>query len=164
MQPQQAINNDMLINLDEHIVRAETGKRFLNYIIDLALFYVLIVGLGILLVIVFPSSAGWMAEASSGFGIIDRLLTILFYGVYMFLIEALFKGKSLGKLITRTRAVNTDGSNISVSTALARGFSRAVPFCVFSAFGTPCNPWQDKWTDTIVMDEKQSHWKDLHMN
>ena len=164
MQPQGTINNDMLINFDQHIVRAETGKRFLNYIIDLGLFYVLVMVFGVLLVLVSPASLEWLADDSTGFGLADRLLTIIFYGIYMFLIEAIFKGKSLGKLITRTRAVNVDGSNISVSTALARGFSKAVPFCVFSAFGSPCNPWQDKWTDTIVMDEKQSHWKDLPIN
>ena len=161
MQPQETINNDLLINLDQHIVRAETGKRFLNYIIDLAFFYVLVIAFGVLLAIISPSSVAWLADDSSGFGLLDRLVTLLLYGVYMFLIEAIFKGKSLGKLITRTRAVNVDGSYISVTTALARGFSKAVPFCAFSALSNPCNPWQDKWTDTIVMDEKQSQWKEL---
>ena len=160
MQPQETINNDLLINMDQHIVRAETGKRFLNYIIDLAFFYVLVIALGVAIAFLSPSMMTWLTDDSPGFDLAGRLLTILFYGIYMFLIEALFKGKSLGKLITRTRAVNFDGSKISVSTALARGLSKAVPFCAFSALSNPCNPWQDKWTHTVVMDEKESQWKE----
>ena len=74
----------------------------------------------------------------------------------MSIVETLLKGKSIGKFITGTRAVNFDGSRISSGTAFTRGFSRAVPFCAFSAFGTPCNPWQDRWSDTMVIDEKKS--------
>ncbi len=37
---------------------------------------------------------------------------------------------------------------------LARNFIRAVPFNALSAFGNPCAPWHDKWSDTYVIDEK----------
>jgi len=145
----------LLTNFEDHIVRAEAGKRLANYIIDLIVFYVLIYGLGILLAIFAPTSLAFLDD-SPGLGLADRLLTLLLYATYMSLVETIFKGKSLGKLITGTRAVNLDGSRISSKTAFLRGLSRAVPFCVLSAFGNPCNPWQDRWTDTLVMDEKQS--------
>jgi uncharacterized RDD family membrane protein YckC len=90
---------------------------------------------------------------NSGFSLLDRLLTLFLYGLFMSIVEAALKGKSVGKFITKTRAVNLDGSPISAGTAFARGFSRAVPFCVFSAFGDVCNPWQDKWTDTMVIND-----------
>jgi uncharacterized RDD family membrane protein YckC len=67
-----------------------------------------------------------------------------------------FRGKSIGKLITGTKAVNEDGSDISFGKAFARGFSRAVPFDAFSALGDPSYPWHDKWTNTYVIDEKQT--------
>jgi hypothetical protein len=31
-----------------------------------------------------------------------------------------------------------------------------VPFEAFSALGTPSYPWHDKWTRTVVIDEKAS--------
>ena len=148
--------DDVLTGLETNIVRANGGKRFLNYIIDLVLFYALAIGLGVLIVLLSPSSMEWIDNEPSGFNFADRIITLVLYAIYMFAVEAIFKGKSLGKLITGTRAVNLDGSAISISTALSRGFSRAVPFCVFSALGNPCIPWQDKWTDTMVIDEKQS--------
>jgi len=150
----QETSSDLLNNFDNHIVRAESGKRLLNYIIDLAFFYMLAIGVGIFIAIASPSSVESLTDDSNPIG--DRLLGLVLYGVYMSIVEAFFKGKSLGKLITRTRAVNMDGSRITVGTAIARGFSRAVPFCAFSALASPCNPWQDKWTDTLVIDERLS--------
>jgi len=153
MQTEQ-ISTDLL-NIENYLVRAESGKRFINYVIDLILFYIIAVGIGVVLALISPSTIEGLSD-SDGFGLIDRIITLILYALYMSVIESVFKGKSLGKIITKTRAVNLDGSRISTSTAFARGFSRAVPFCVFSAFGSPCNPWQDKWTNTMVIDEKKS--------
>ena len=128
----------------------------MNYIIDVIVFYLLFVGIGFMIALISPATLDSIPEESIGFGLIDRIITMIFYAIYMSIIESVFKGKSLGKLITQTRALNLDGSKISAKTAFARGFSRAVPFCVFSALGTPCEPWQDRWTNTMVVDEKQT--------
>lgn len=79
--------------------------------------------------------------------------------MYMFVNEYFMKGKSIGKFITGTRAVNQDGSQISVRTALMRSLIRMVPFEAFSALGTPSFPWHDKWTSTYVIDEKNSNYQ-----
>ena len=144
-----------LLTIEHDLVRAEAGKRLLNYIVDVIIFYILAVIVGVIIAIASPSTITEMS-VGTGSSFISNILSLLFYGLYMSLVEAIFKGKSLGKLITGTRAVNLDGSRISAGTAFARGFSRAVPFCVFSALGSPCNPWQDKWTDTMVIDERKS--------
>ncbi len=145
-----------LVDFDNGLVRASSGQRIANYLIDVVIFYVLAILVGIIIAIVSPSSVENLTSDASGFRLVDRLLSILFYALYMGIMEGAFKGYSIGKLITGTRAVNLDGSAITVLTAFARGFSRAVPFCVFSALGTPCNPWQDRWTDTLVIDKKSS--------
>ncbi len=152
----ESTTSDLLFT-EDYYVRAETGKRLANYIIDLIVFYALFFIVGIVLAIFSPAAIDNLSYGSdSGFALVDRLFTLILYAVYMSVLEGLFKGKSLGKLITGTRAVNLDGSRISWGKAFERGFSRAVPFCVFSAFGTPCNPWQDKWTNTMVIDERKS--------
>jgi uncharacterized RDD family membrane protein YckC len=133
--------------------RASSGKRFANYIIDIIVFYLLLFMLGVVLAVAAPSTfTSWTSDSNS-FGLMDRLLSIFFYAVYMSIVEALLKGKSVGKFITKTRAVNLDGTPISASTAFSRGFSRAVPFCAFSALGSECNPWQDRWTNTMVIND-----------
>jgi len=145
-----------IFTTEDQLVHASTGKRFLNYIIDVILFYILAAVVGVLLYLASPGSLDDIDD-SPGFNLIDRLITLVCYAIYMGLVEAIFKGKSLGKLITGTRAVMPDGTPVGWSKAFARGFSRAVPFCAFSAFGDPCYPWQDRWTDTLVIDEKKSN-------
>jgi uncharacterized RDD family membrane protein YckC len=133
--------------------RASTGKRFANYIIDLIVFYVFAFAIALVIAAVAPGMLAPFTNDNSGFGLLDRIITLFLYGLYMSIMEAMFKGKSIGKFITKTKAVNLDGSPISSGTAFARGFSRAVPFCAFSAFGDICNPWQDRWTDTMVIND-----------
>ena len=147
---------DDLLKLEVDYVRAETGKRFLNYLIDWVSFIVLAVVIVVALTVLSPSLMEGYFDDSVSSNLMDRLITMITYALYMSVMEGLTKGKSLGKLITGTRAVNLDGSAISFGTAFKRGFSRAVPFCAFSAFGTPPNPWQDKWTDTMVIDERKT--------
>lgn len=139
------------------IVQASGGKRFANYIIDLIIFYILMFLTGIIIALINPVVIDSINEDDAGFNLLDRLVSLVLYGLYMFIIEGIFKGKSLGKLITGTRAVNEDGSNISFGTALFRGLSRAVPFNALSALGSPAYPWHDKWTKTYVIDERQSN-------
>jgi len=140
------------------LVQASGGKRLVNYIIDFLVFYALIIASGFVIGWFNPAAFDSIPEDDSvGYELLDRLLGLVLYGLYMFIVEALFKGKSLGKLITGTRAVNEDGSNLSAKTALLRGLSRAVPFNAFSALGTPSYPWHDKWTKSYVIDEKESN-------
>ena len=150
----QQTSNDLLI-IEDNYERAGTGKRLGNYLIDLALFYILVMLLSFILAILSPSSFDNLTDENSGSSLILNLLFLVIYALYMGLVEAIWKGKSLGKLLTKCRAVNLDGSQISTSKAFARGFSRAVPFCVFSAFGNPSNPWQDRWTETMVVNDQK---------
>jgi len=62
--------------------------------------------------------------------------------------EKAFKGRTLGKVISGTRAIRNDGGELTLKDALLRSLSRLVPFEVFSGFGTP---WHDSWTNTQVI-------------
>ncbi len=147
---------DLLVGLDNTNVRASTGKRFVNYIIDITFFYIIILALAFVWALISPETIDNYAESQGGINFIEQIIFLILYAVFMFVQEALTKGRSLGKFITGTKVLNLNGTEITKLTALARGFSRAVPFCVFSALGKPCNPWQDKWTDTMVIDKKLS--------
>ncbi len=139
-----------------HIVQAGTGKRFANYIIDVIVFYIVVFFLAIVVAIIDPELLSWMEGTDAGTNLLNSLVSLLLYGIIMGTTEALTGGRSLGKLITGTRAVNADGSSISMQTAFWRGLCRAVPFEAFSALGSPSYPWHDKWTNTYVIDIRQS--------
>jgi uncharacterized RDD family membrane protein YckC len=83
--------------------------------------------------------------------LVQYLLTYtLLVGLYTFL-ETVTKGRTIGKMVTKTRAITEDGSTISFSDALKRSLIRCIPFEPFSAFSG--RPWHDKWSNTKVIRE-----------
>ncbi|MEP7372164.1 MAG: RDD family protein [Chitinophagaceae bacterium] len=139
------------------LVQASAGKRFANYIIDLVGFYALLFVVGIVIGLLNPPALESFNEESGDYNIGQSLLFVLIFILYISGMEAIFKGKTLGKLMTGTRAVNEDGSNLLVGTAFLRGLCRAIPFEAFSALGTPSYPWHDKLSKSYVIDEKESN-------
>lgn len=134
--------------------KASKGYRFLNYIIDFAFSIVIMWVLILVFVIGKYFITGEDMEQSIDDitninPLVDRIGTLLMYGFIMFLIEKFSKGRSLGKLITGTKVVKTDGSVLTTDDLLKRNFSRAVPFDQLSFFGN--NGWHDSWSDTRVV-------------
>ncbi|MFD2285204.1 RDD family protein [Pedobacter petrophilus] len=136
--------------LDLEYCRATSGLRLTNYIIDMIFFYLIMFGLGIVLGILAPSLLNIFD------GLMGRLISLLLYGISMAVIEGVSNGKSIGKLITGTKAINSDGTDMNFGQAFTRNIIRAIPFNAFSAFGTPCNPWHDRLSNTIVIEEKKA--------
>lgn len=134
--------------------KAGLGYRFANYCIDFIFSIFLIWILIATVVIVLYFVKGVDSEESFDFlanlnPLVDRVMTVLLYAFIMFLTEKLSKGRSLGKLITGTKVVKSDGSELTTDDLLKRNFSRAVPFDPLSFFGN--NGWHDKWSDTNVV-------------
>jgi uncharacterized RDD family membrane protein YckC len=128
---------------------ASVGQRFLNHLIDIISFYAITFLLGI--IIALGGGIAFIESLDSVNPLLDRLVSMIIYACYVGTVEGLSGGKSLGKTITRTRAVYEDGSKIKFSTGFLRGLSRAVPFEIFSALSG--YPWHDSWTDTRVVKE-----------
>lgn len=134
---------------------ASTGQRFANYLIDIIVFYLATFLFGIVIgVIQRITESQFLYDFLVNDGTVSKLWMYLFtflvfVTTYTF-IEGATKGRSLGKLITGTKAViMEDGANITWGIALKRSLSRAVPFEPFSALGG--TPWHDKWTGTTVI-------------
>lgn len=135
-------------------VPASGLKRFLNYIIDIIDFGVILIIIFFALRLISPEAIHFVQYQQENNPLPTALVYLLAYALFMGLAEYFYKGRSIGKFITKTRVVNTNGSpNISLKTTLSRGFIRAIPFSFISAFGNPCCPWQDKWTNTMVVND-----------
>ncbi|HET6769485.1 MAG TPA: RDD family protein [Chitinophagaceae bacterium] len=147
--------SDQLIS-EIQLAPATTGQRFLNYLIDnLLLQYGLSIlsgmVVGMLLGLLFPDYMLRLSQSTDTFAFLPfaYLIVIVNYLVYYTICEKAFKGYTLGKLITGTRAIRDDGNELTFKDALLRSLSRLVPFEVFSAFGG--YPWHDSWTRTRVI-------------
>lgn len=160
---EQTINGqqeDLLVEeayIDNHFVYATQGQRFLNWLIDnllmrYGLAYLTGMGVGFLIAVTAPGFFEDMAYSDGPFNVLFFLgifIAYLNYIIYYTLCEKLFKGYTLGKLITGTRAIRQDGKELTFKDALLRSLSRCVPFEVFSGFNTLT--WHDSWTDTMVI-------------
>ena len=152
-QPQE--EQHLFDDFHNRVTQASSGKRFANYIIDVigfSIFFFIVIYLILSSGMELPSFI--YSENGEDFGLMGNLLSLLLYGMFMGLMEAVLKGRSLGKLITGTVVVNQDGTRISGQTALIRGLIRAVPFNALSALGSPSYPWHDKWSKTYVVNYK----------
>ena len=144
------------LNLEITYEYATTGKRFLNYLIDnllmqFGLSFLSGMALAVILGLIAPDFLQRIAYDESSLDVIllTYLVSILNYLFYYTICEKAFKGYTLGKLITGTRAIRTDGGELTFKDALLRSLSRLVPFEAFSGFGG--HPWHDTWTNTMVI-------------
>ncbi|HUS00609.1 MAG TPA: RDD family protein [Chitinophagaceae bacterium] len=139
-------------------IQATRGERFANYLIDnllmrFALSYLTGMAVGAMLSVIAPDFLTRVVYEKDTWDVLllDLLIGTFNYVVYYTLCEKLFKGQTLGKLITKTRAIRSDGQELTFKDALLRSLSRLIPFEVFSGFG---DPWHDTLTGTMVVKTK----------
>jgi uncharacterized RDD family membrane protein YckC len=120
---------------------ATKGTRFLNFIIDYVVRLLLAMALGAGLAL-----AG-LPVTNGGLNYLFAFLTVLLY--YM-AFEGIF-GFTVGKLITGTRVVDSEGGPPSFGQIVGRSFARLVPFEQFSFFDNPPVGWHDRWSGTRVV-------------
>ena len=134
------------------LVPAGISKRFANYVTDIIIFWFLA---SFFIAFFYPGFIDSVANQQD-ICLSTHLLIRFFYGLYISFCEAVLKGKTVGKLLTETRAVySNNGSFINTQTAFVRGLCRIIPFEELSAIGFPPYPWHDRWSGTIVIDEKK---------
>ncbi len=109
---------------------ASVGQRIANYLIDLVAFYLLVSLAGIFIGLYYVSTGEALNQESGGFVAITYLVSFALFFIYYTLFEG-SKGKTLGKLITKTKVVQEDGEAFSVF------------------FGIKM--WHDSWTKTMVV-------------
>lgn len=124
--------------------RANKTLRFVNFLVDTIVFYVIALFIGVIIAVSSPELVN-----DSGFTLVSYAISISVFLLYFSVSEAFANGRTLGKLITGTRAVKEDGTPLNFGDAFKRALSRIVPFEAFSGFAE--RPWHDSWTDTTVV-------------
>lgn len=123
--------------------RATWQKRFINYIIDA----VCIIVLFIILLRIIPYLVKGLPF---DFEIDINIILLIVYVLYYLLLESL-TGKTVGKLLTRTRVVNYQGKRPSVGQIIARTLIRLLFIEVFSFMTRVPDGWHDRVSNTEVI-------------
>ena len=128
------------------LVEASKGKRFANYLID-----------GIIAQFIGSALSLVMGmQADSGFNLIANLSGIGFYLLYYIMFEHLNDGRTIGKMVTRTKVVTETGETPAVEALSGRTFARIIPFDALSFLGERNNGWHDRLSHTLVVDLDKS--------
>ena len=161
--------NDILDAMEANESRAQSyelaskGKRFANYLIDLVGYFIFsgIIGVfyGIYLVMADGDSSMLGTEENLSDPLLEFLIGIIVILSYYTLSEYYFKGKTLGKLITKTRAVTEENKRLDFRAAFVRSLCRLIPFEAFSFLGEESVGWHDSIPKTRVIEDKG--WRDF---
>lgn len=143
--------SDLFQEFNDSYEYASRGKRFANYLIDLVMYYILFFTITFIMGMAAPELVQNLESDISATLIIYLIAFSLMVGYYT-LFEAYANGRTIGKMMTGTRAIKLDGTKLTPKDALLRSLSRLVPFEVFSGFGVP---WHDSWTNTTVVENKK---------
>jgi uncharacterized RDD family membrane protein YckC len=119
-----AINTTQNVNLDYKLV--SVGERILAFLIDLLIFSVYLYIVQVISDIMgLAISDNWTV-----FGLQQLLLLpVMFYSLYMHII---FNGRTIGKMVLKTRVVKIDGGPVHWSNYLTLWMLRLVDIWVFS--------------------------------
>ena len=137
--------------------QAEKILRFLNYIIDYAVVYLIFIGIAFFAAILTYVDITFLYEIMDKYSNVNRwtdyLVTNTVYFLYIFCAENFTKGRSLGKYITGTKVIMIDGTTPTPKDFLIRNLSRIVPFDGLSFLGSL--GWHDNWSETRVVKIKK---------
>ena len=145
---QQILDSDLITNINkpfdwrEH--DASRKKRFLNYLVDVVAFLLLSFAAGFLLAI--TGNADVATDT-----IYSRLISVAILCSYYFVFEA-SSGKTLGKVITKTRVVDEQGEKPTPTNILGRTLCRLIPFDALSFLGSGLG-WHDSISKTYVVND-----------
>lgn len=126
------------------LLKVGRRMRLLHFLIDMLFLYFLAYCSGYILVFIFgPSNALKIVEHTYLFG--GSLAFIVYFSQ-----EFIF-GKTLGKLFTGTRVVDSLGNKPGIVKLIIRTISRLIPLEAFSFLGSNKRGWHDTISDTFVI-------------
>lgn len=147
---------------DEDVVKLVPARRrfrLINMLVDNVVFSILLTFLCWLTGMQYPApfSVKDGGLTFGGQGLLNFAISTILFALYIGLQEGALKGKTLGKLVTDTRAVDEKGRPVTYQKAFIRGLIRGLGIInAFSALGHPSYPLHDRGSRTLVIDEKES--------
>ncbi|SDJ42480.1 RDD family protein [Chryseobacterium jejuense] len=141
-----------ILNIVEYN-KASLGNRFLNNLLDLFTLIILNIIITSIsdILYAFTDIEFFYLYGNGGIG-----WQILFGNIncfiYYFSMEHFMNGRTVGKYITGTKVISTDGTQPTSQQIIYRNLTRLIPFDGLSFFGV--NGWHDSWSDTRVINIK----------
>lgn len=126
-------------------------KRVINLIVDLILIQYLLFYLFSLILSKIDFEK--VSIDLSNFEFLSELLFLIIFFLYYFLME-FYTHKTIGKYLTGTKVVSSDGSKLVWDQILLRSILRIFFIEILTFFKKRPKGWHDSFSDTIVVDSR----------
>ena len=134
---------------------ASSGKRFTNYFIDYLVLIIINLNIGVFLGVFMAALSPDSLQYVQNAGIIEQYVFATIVGTIYYTFFEAISGRSIGKLITKTKVVDEFGNKPSFSALLLRSICRFIPFEAFSFLGgSEPRGWHDTISNTKVINIK----------
>ncbi|MFV7234109.1 RDD family protein [Flavobacterium sp. ZB4R12] len=135
---------------------ASKGQRFLNFIIDLVIIYVIEISIGTTLILIadITNSPG-LSESVESLGIIEQILFGVIILILYYSFSEIYFSRTFAKYFTKTMVVLNDGSKPDNRTVFARTFCRLIPIDPFTFLGSNPRGWHDTISSTYVVSKHE---------
>ena len=140
---EEIVESDKLDSIE--LQSAPRRLRLINVFIDL---FAMMLLLYVLLFLMSVLGLGHIADMI--LELPDIVFGLVCYLIYYLPLET-FTGRTLGKLITKTKVVSTESDSISFYHAAGRSFARVIPFEPLSIFRDSKDCWHDSLMKTKVV-------------
>jgi uncharacterized RDD family membrane protein YckC len=132
--------------------KTSLGKRFANHVIDTIFFYVMAFIMGVLYgLVMLMNDPDFLATVEEDNLLAQYVIAFIGYFIYYFTFEAL-TGRSLAKLITKTKVIDQNGEKPDYATIAIRTLCRMIPFDALSFLFYQDSGWHDRLSKTSVVD------------
>lgn len=131
---------------------ASKGDRFLNYLIDSLIVYIVWISIGTTIILI--------ADITNNDALSERIETMTamehslsFAGVMMlyYLVMEIYFSRTLAKYFTKTVVAMRNGSKPTTAAILKRTLCRFIPFEAFTFLGSKSRGWHDSFSHTYVV-------------
>lgn len=131
---------------------ASRGQRLSNFVMDLAIEYVIWISIGTTIVLFADvANSSFLKTWISSIGILGKGLSFAVITGFYYYFTELYFSRSLAKFLTQTYVVMKDGSKPNYKNILKRTLCRFIPFEVFSFLGGEAGGWHDSMSETFVV-------------
>ncbi|QMW06043.1 RDD family protein [Spirosoma foliorum] len=145
-----------LLNADELLATPITPtsrlKRLANLLLDTLFFYIIVFTIGGVVILIYPEMSDSLESVNP---LLDRLISTLLFSIYCIVFES-WLGRTPGKLITKTKVVNSQGEKPDFNTLVVRNFARVIPFDAFTFLRETPIGLHDRLAHTMVIDDRPS--------
>jgi len=131
---------------------ASRGQRLSNFIIDLAIEYVIWISVGATIAIFADvANSSFLKTWISTMGMLEKGLSFAVISGFYYYLTELYFSRSIAKFLTKTYVIMKDGSKPNYKSILKRTLCRFIPFEVFSFLGETADGWHDSMSETYVV-------------